>query len=60
MSKKEIVARILAGGQGSWLGVLTKKLVKPAVPYGGKYRIIDVPLSNCSNSGIYTVGVLSK
>ena len=52
MSKKEIVAMILAGGQGSRLGVLTKNLAKPAVPFGGKYRIIDFPLSNCSNSGI--------
>lgn len=55
-----MVAMILAGGQGSRLGVLTKKLAKPAVPYGGKYRIIDFPLSNCSNSGIYTVGVLTQ
>lgn len=60
MGKKEIVAMILAGGQGSRLGVLTKKLAKPAVPFGGKYRIIDFPLSNCSNSGIYTVGVLTQ
>ena len=60
MSKKEIVAMILAGGQGSRLGVLTKKLAKPAVPFGGKYRIIDYTLSNCSNSGIYTVGVLTQ
>ena len=60
MSKKEIVAMILAGGQGSRLGVLTKKLAKPAVPYGGKYRIIDFPLSNCINSGIDTVGVLTQ
>ena len=60
MSKKEIVAMTLAGGQGSRLGVLTKKLAKPAVPYGGKYRIIDFPLSNCSNSGIYSVGVLTQ
>ncbi len=51
MGKNEIVAMILAGGQGSRLGVLTKKLAKPAVPFGGKYRIIDFPLSNCSNSG---------
>ena len=51
---------ILAGGQGSRLGVLTKRLAKPAVPFGGKYRIIDFPLSNCSNSGIYTVGVLTQ
>lgn len=58
--KKEIVAMILAGGQGSRLGVLTKQLAKPAVPFGGKYRIIDFPLSNCSNSGIYTVGVLTQ
>lgn len=60
MGKKEIVAMILAGGQGSRLGVLTKNLAKPAVPFGGKYRIIDFPLSNCSNSGIYTVGVLTQ
>ena len=51
---------ILAGGQGSRLGVLTKNLAKPAVPFGGKYRIIDFPLSNCANSGIYTVGVLTQ
>ena len=60
MIKKEVVAMILAGGQGSRLGVLTKKLAKPAVQYGGKYRIIDFPLSNCSNSGIYSVGVLTQ
>ena len=60
MRKKEIVAMILAGGQGSRLGVLTKDICKPAVPFGGKYRIIDFPLSNCSNSGIYTVGVLTQ
>ena len=60
MVKKEMVAMILAGGQGSRLGVLTKNLAKPAVPFGGKYRIIDFPLSNCSNSGIYTVGVLTQ
>ena len=60
MTKKEVVAMILAGGQGSRLGVLTKNLAKPAVPFGGKYRIIDFPLSNCSNSGIYTVGVLTQ
>ncbi|AYE34190.1 glucose-1-phosphate adenylyltransferase [Clostridium septicum] len=60
MGRKEIVAMILAGGQGSRLGVLTKQLAKPAVPFGGKYRIIDFPLSNCSNSGIYTVGVLTQ
>lgn len=51
---------LLAGGQGSRLGVLTKKIAKPAVPYGGKYRIIDFPLSNCANSGIDTVGVLTQ
>jgi glucose-1-phosphate adenylyltransferase len=60
VSKKEIVAMILAGGQGSRLGVLTRNVAKPAVPFGGKYRIIDFPLSNCSNSGIYTVGVLTQ
>ncbi len=61
MAKKtECVAMLLAGGQGSRLGVLTKKTAKPAVPYGGKYRIIDFPLSNCVNSGIYTVGVLTQ
>lgn len=59
-SRNEIIALILAGGQGSRLKTLTKKLAKPAVPYGGKYRIIDFPLSNCSNSGIYTVGVLTQ
>jgi glucose-1-phosphate adenylyltransferase len=57
--KKECIAMLLAGGQGSRLGVLTKNLAKPAVPYGGKYRIIDFPLSNCTNSGIETVGVLT-
>ncbi|PRR84258.1 glucose-1-phosphate adenylyltransferase [Clostridium vincentii] len=60
MGKNEMVAMILAGGQGSRLGVLTKKLAKPAVPFGGKYRIIDFPLSNCANSGINTVGVLTQ
>lgn len=60
MRKKEIIAMILAGGQGSRLGILTKNIAKPAVPFGGKYRIIDFPLSNCSNSGIYTVGVLTQ
>lgn len=58
--KVECVAMLLAGGQGSRLGVLTKKIAKPAVPYGGKYRIIDFPLSNCVNSGIFTVGVLTQ
>ena len=60
MRKNEMVAMILAGGQGSRLGVLTKHIAKPAVPFGGKYRIIDFPLSNCSNSGVYTVGVLTQ
>ena len=58
--KQTTVAMILAGGQGSRLGVLTRKLAKPAVPYGGKYRIIDFPLSNCVNSGIEAVGVLTQ
>ena len=60
MNKKTCVAMLLAGGQGSRLGVLTKRVAKPAVPYGGKYRIIDFPLSNCTNSGIDTVGVLTQ
>ena len=58
--KKECVAMLLAGGQGSRLYVLTTKVAKPAVPFGGKYRIIDFPLSNCVNSGIDTVGVLTQ
>ena len=60
LPKQEVVAMLLAGGQGSRLGVLTKGIAKPAVPYGGKYRIIDFPLSNCVNSGIETVGVLTQ
>ena len=58
--KKECVAMLLAGGQGSRLYVLTKSVAKPAIPFGGKYRIIDFPLSNCSNSGIDVVGVLTQ
>ena len=60
MIKKEMIAMLLAGGQGSRLGVLTAKVAKPAVSFGGKYRIIDFPLSNCINSGIDTVGVLTQ
>ena len=60
MSKKECVAMLLAGGQGSRLGVLTSDVAKPAVSFGGKFRIIDFPLSNCANSGIDTVGVLTQ
>ena len=60
MIKKEMIAMLLAGGQGSRLGVLTAKVAKPAVTFGGKYRIIDFPLSNCINSGIDTVGVLTQ
>ena len=60
MIKKEMIAMLLAGGQGSRLGVLTEKVAKPAVSFGGKYRIIDFPLSNCINSGIDTVGVLTQ
>ena len=60
MIKKEMIAMLLAGGQGSRLGVLTSKMGKPAVAFGGKYRIIDFPLSNCINSGIDTVGVLTQ
>ena len=58
--KKEMIAMLLAGGQGSRLGVLTAKVAKPAVSFGGKYRIIDFPLSNCINSGVDTVGVLTQ
>ncbi|MDL2206277.1 glucose-1-phosphate adenylyltransferase [Eubacteriales bacterium OttesenSCG-928-N13] len=60
MRHKQCIAMLLAGGQGSRLGLLTQTLAKPAVPFGGKYRIIDFPLSNCSNSGIDTVGVLTQ
>ncbi len=60
MKKKECIAMLLAGGQGSRLGALTRKIAKPAVSFGGKYRIIDFSLSNCTNSGIDTVGVLTQ
>ena len=60
MMHKEMIAMLLAGGQGSRLGVLTADVAKPAVAFGGKYRIIDFPLSNCINSGIDTVGVLTQ
>jgi len=60
MAKKEMIAMLLAGGQGSRLGVLTADVAKPAVSFGGKYRIIDFPLSNCINSGVDTVGVLTQ
>ena len=60
MSKNEMIAMLLAGGQGSRLGILTKKIAKPAVAFGGMYRIIDFPLSNCINSGVYNVGVLTQ
>ncbi|QHQ60474.1 glucose-1-phosphate adenylyltransferase [Anaerocolumna sedimenticola] len=60
MIRKEMIAMLLAGGQGSRLGVLTSNLAKPAVAFGGKYRIIDFPLSNCINSGVDTVGVLTQ
>ena len=60
MVKKEMIAMLLAGGQGSRLGILTSKVAKPAVAFGGKYRIIDFPLSNCINSGVDTVGVLTQ
>ena len=60
MGRKEMIAMLLAGGQGSRLGVLTSDMAKPAVAFGGKYRIIDFPLSNCINSGIDTVGVLTQ
>ena len=58
--KKEMIAMLLAGGQGSRLGILTSDVAKPAVSFGGKYRIIDVPLRNCINSGLETVGVLTQ
>ena len=58
--KKHCIAMLLAGGQGSRLYALTAKVAKPSIPFGGKYRIIDFPLSNCANSGIDTVGVLTQ
>ena len=60
MIRKEMIALILAGGQGSRLGAVTKNIAKPAVSGGGKYKIIDFVLSNCANSGIDTVGVLTQ
>ena len=60
MRKKEMMAMLLAGGQGSRLGILTMDKAKPAVAFGGKYRIIDFPMSNCVNSGVETVGVLTQ
>lgn len=60
MRKKQCIAMLLAGGQGSRLGLLTKVMAKPAIPFGGKYRIIDFPLSNCAHSGIDVVGVLTQ
>ncbi|MCL2699160.1 MAG: sugar phosphate nucleotidyltransferase, partial [Defluviitaleaceae bacterium] len=60
MRKKEMIAMLLAGGQGSRLGVLTTTKAKPGVSYGGKYRIIDFPMSNCINSGVDTIGVLTQ
>ncbi|MBW9235210.1 glucose-1-phosphate adenylyltransferase, partial [Leptospira santarosai] len=60
MASKKWVAMLLAGGQGSRLGELTSDLAKPAVPFGGKYRIIDFTLSNCTHSGIDTVGILTQ
>ena len=60
MAKREIIAMLLAGGQGSRLGSMTKNIAKPAVSFGGKYRIIDFGLSNCMNSGVSTVGVLTQ
>lgn len=60
MPKEEMLAMLLAGGKGTRLGVLTKNIAKPAVPFGAEYRLIDFPLSNCTNSGINTVGVLTQ
>jgi len=60
MAKNQMIAMLLAGGQGSRLGVLTKHIAKPAVPFGSRYRIVDFTLSNCSNSGVETVGVLTQ
>jgi glucose-1-phosphate adenylyltransferase len=60
MPREEMLAMLLAGGKGTRLGVLTKSIAKPAVPFGAEYRLIDFPLSNCTNSGINTVGVLTQ
>ncbi|MFZ3373770.1 MAG: sugar phosphate nucleotidyltransferase, partial [Desulfitobacteriaceae bacterium] len=60
MSKQECIAMLLAGGQGSRLGPLTRNIAKPAVSFSGKYRIIDFSLSNCANSNINTVGILTQ
>lgn len=60
MAKEEMIAMLLAGGKGTRLGVLTKNIAKPAVPFGAEYRLIDFPLSNCTNSGLNTVGVLTQ
>lgn len=60
MRKQKCIGMLLAGGKGSRLKALTETLAKPAVPFGGKYRIVDFPLSNCANSGIHTVGVLTQ
>ena len=60
LTRKKCIAMLLAGGQGSRLYALTNKIAKPAVSFGGKYRIIDFPLSNCVNSGIDTIGVLTQ
>ncbi|MCL2463096.1 MAG: sugar phosphate nucleotidyltransferase, partial [Defluviitaleaceae bacterium] len=60
MRRKEIIAMLMAGGQGSRMGILSQEKAKPAISFGGKYRIIDFPMSNCINSGIDTVGVMTQ